>query len=49
MRRVEKTRETFLGQPDDRLEFQRIQIAHPAAAEILQAQPRCITLDVESD
>src|SRR6516225_8915557 len=48
VRRVEKIREACLGQPDDRLEFQRVEMAHPAAAEILQPQPGGITASVES-
>jgi hypothetical protein len=35
VRRVEQGGDAFLRKPDDGLEFQRIQIAHAAAAEVL--------------
>ena len=49
VRRVEQAGETVLREPDDCLQLQRVQIAHAAAAQILQAQPRRVSVNVESD
>lgn len=48
MRRVEKTSEAFVGQPNDRLQFQGVQVASSTTVQILQPQPGSVTVDVES-
>ena len=46
LRRVEKTGEALLREPDDRLQFERVEVAYPSAAQILQPQPRRVRCSV---
>ena len=48
VRRIEQAGELFVGKPDDRLQFQRVQVADAPRAQVLQAQPRRVTVGVES-